>query len=227
MDGNGRWARQRGLARIEGHRQGDTSVGEAIEACRDWGVQYLTPYIFSVENWRRSEEEVQALMFLIEMVARREVETLHRKDVRIHVQGRMDELPDSLREELERDCARTRENCGLNLILALNYGGRREIVDAARALAARVAEGTLRPEEISEELFAGALYQPGMPDPDLLIRTGGEMRISNFLLWEIAYSELYVTPLLWPDFRREHLAEAVRDYQGRERRFGAVPALEA
>ena len=226
MDGNGRWAQRRGLPRIEGHRQGDTSVGEAIEACRDWGVGYRTLYIFSVENWRRSEEEVQALMFLIEMVARREVDRLDEMDVRIQVQGRTDELPTSLREELERDCARTKENRGLNLILALNYGGRREIVDAARRLASEVAEGRLRSEEINEELFAGALYLPGVPDPDLLIRTGGEMRISNFLLWEVAYSELYVTPLLWPDFRREHLAEAIREYQRRERRFGAVPALQ-
>ena len=223
MDGNGRWARHRGLPRIEGHRQGDTSVGEVIEACRDWGVQYLTLYTFSIENWRRSEEEVQALMLLIELVARREVETLDQKDVRIQVMGRLDELPDSLREELARDCERTRNNRGLNLILALNYGGRREIVDAARALARRVAEGGLRPEGINEELFAAALYLPGLPDPDLLIRTGGEMRISNFLLWEVAYSELYVTPVLWPDFRRDHLAEAVREYQHRERRFGAVP----
>jgi undecaprenyl diphosphate synthase len=223
MDGNGRWARRRGLPRIEGHRQGDTSVGEAIEACRDWGVQYLTLYTFSIENWRRSEEEVQALMLLIELVARREIETLDQKDVRVRVMGRLDELPDSLREELSRDCERTRDNRGLNLILALNYGGRREIVDAARALAQRVAEGGLRPEEISEERFAASLYLPGIPDPDLLIRTGGEMRLSNFLLWETAYSELYVTPVLWPDFRRPHLVEAIQDFQHRERRFGAVP----
>jgi len=223
MDGNGRWARQRGLPRIEGHRQGDTSVGEMIEACRDWGIQYLTLYIFSAENWRRSDEEVQALMLLIELVARREVEALHEKDVRIRVTGRLDEVPDSLRAELERDCDRTRDNRGLNLILAINYGGRREIVDAARALARRAADGALRPEEIDEELFASSLYLPGVPDPDLLIRTGGEMRLSNFLLWELAYAELYVSPVLWPDFRRDHLAEAIGDYQQRERRFGAVP----
>jgi undecaprenyl diphosphate synthase len=224
MDGNGRWARRRGQPRIEGHRQGDTSVGEMIEACRDWGVEYLTLYTFSAENWRRSAEEVQALMLLIELVARREIDTLDQKDVRIHVQGRMDELPDSLREELERDCARTRDNQGLNLVLAINYGGRREIVDAARQLARQVSEGSLRPDEIDEERFSDALYLSGLPDPDLLIRTGGEMRISNFLLWEIAYSELYVTPVLWPDFRRDHLAEAIREFQHRERRFGAVPA---
>jgi len=222
MDGNGRWARGRGLPRIEGHRQGDTSVGEVIEACRDWGVHYLTLYTFSIENWRRSEEEVQALMLLIELVARREIDTLDQKDVRVRVMGRLDELPDSLREELERDCERTRDNRGLNLILALNYGGRREIVDAARELARQVADGRLRPEEVSEELFAASLYLPGIPDPDLLIRTGGEMRISNFLLWQAAYSELYVTPVLWPDFRRPHLAEAIQEFQHRERRFGAV-----
>jgi undecaprenyl diphosphate synthase len=223
MDGNGRWARQRGLPRVEGHRQGDTSVGEMIEACRDWGVQYLTLYTFSAENWRRSDEEVQALMLLIELVARREIDTLDAKDVRIHVMGRLDEVPDSLRAELQRDCDRTRENRGLNLILAINYGGRREIVDAARTLAQRVADGRLQPAEIDEQQFAGSLYLPGIPDPDLLIRTGGEMRISNFLLWELAYSELYVSPVLWPDFRRDHLAEAIREYQHRERRFGAVP----
>jgi len=226
MDGNGRWARRKGLPRIEGHRQGDVSVGEMIEACRDWGVQNLTLYIFSAENWRRSDEEVQALMLLIELVARREIDTLDKKDVRLRVQGRLDEVPESLREELERDCARTRENNGLNLVLAINYGGRREIVDAARELARRAASGSLRPEEINEELFAGALYLPDVPDPDLLIRTGGEMRISNFLLWEVAYSELYVTPVLWPDFRRDHLAEAIADYQQRERRFGAVPTAQ-
>src|SRR5262249_43475731 len=184
---------------------------------------YLTLYTFSAENWRRSEEEVQALMLLIELVARREVDALHEKDVRIHVTGRLDEVPASLREELQRDCDRTRDNRGLNLILAINYGGRREIVDAARALARRAANGGLRPEEIDEELFAASLYLPGVPDPDLLIRTGGEMRLSNFLLWELAYAELYVSPVLWPDFRRNHLAEAVREYQHRERRFGAVP----
>jgi undecaprenyl diphosphate synthase len=223
MDGNGRWARQRDLPRIEGHRQGDTSVGEMIEACRDWGVQYLTLYIFSAENWRRSQDEIQALMLLIELVARREIDTLDERDVRLHVMGRLDEVPDSLREELERDCERTRDNRGLNLVLAINYGGRREIVDAVRALARRVAAGELSSDEIDEERFAGALYQPGIPDPDLLIRTGGEMRISNFLLWELAYAELYVTPVLWPDFRRDHLAEAIGDYQQRERRFGAAP----
>jgi undecaprenyl diphosphate synthase len=223
MDGNGRWARQRGLPRIEGHRQGDTSVGEMIEACRDWGIPYLTLYTFSAENWRRSEEEVRALMLLIELVARREIDTLDEKDVRIHVMGRLDEVPDSLRAELGRDCERTRDNRGLNLILAINYGGRREIVDAARELAHQVAEGRLQAEEIDEERFAGSLYLPGVPDPDLLIRAGGELRISNFLLWQLAYAELYVSPVLWPDFRRDHLAEAIREYQQRERRFGAAP----
>src|SRR5260370_14671982 len=154
MDGNGRWGRRRGLPRIEGHRQGYTSVGEAIEACRDWGVQYLTLYTFSMENWRRSEEEVQALMLLIELVARREIETLDQKDVRVRVMGRLDELPVSLREELERDCERTRDNRGLNLILALNYGGPREIVDAAPALAEPVAPGRARPPEVAEGRFA-------------------------------------------------------------------------
>jgi undecaprenyl diphosphate synthase len=224
MDGNGRWATQRGLPRSEGHRHGDRAVRAVIEACGELGVAYLTLYTFSTENWRRAADEVQALLFLIEVVARREIQELHEKGVRVRVLGRLHELPTSLQRELERDMALTRENTGLNLNLAINYGGRAELVDAARVLAERARRGELDPAAIDESTLAGALYQPEMPDPDLLIRTAGEMRISNFLLWQLAYAEIHVTPALWPDFGRENLLEAIADYQARQRKFGAVPA---
>ena len=224
MDGNGRWARGRGLPRVEGHRRGEAAVRGVVEYCGELGIEYLTLYTFSAENWRRSQEEVTALMRLIEFVARKEINELHRKGVRLRVIGRMHELPVSLQDELRRDMELTRENTGLNLNLAINYGGRAEIVDATRRLAEQVALGLLRPEEITEETLAGALYYPGMPDPDLVIRTGGELRLSNFLLWQAAYSEIWVTHTLWPDFGRPELDEAIRSYQCRERRFGGVLA---
>jgi undecaprenyl diphosphate synthase len=223
MDGNGRWAKRRGLPRIEGHRRGDRSVRSAIEACGELGVEYLTLYTFSAENWRRSADEVQGIMWLIENVARREIRELHQKGVRLRVLGRVDELPPSLRDELRRDEEMTAGNTGLNLNLALNYGGRAEIVDATRRVAARVLRGELQPEEITEATLAAELYYPEMPDPDLLIRTGGEMRVSNYLLWQIAYSEIWVTETLWPEFGRDELLDAIRDFQRRQRRFGAVP----
>jgi undecaprenyl diphosphate synthase len=223
MDGNGRWARARGLPRIEGHRQGDKSIRAVVERCGELGVVHLTLYGFSTENWRRSADEVKFLMRLFEVVARREIDELHRKGVRVRVLGRMHELPASLREELKRDCALTRENTGLTLNLALNYGGRAEIVDAVRDLARRVARGELDPESITEEHLARALYLPDTPEPDLVIRTAGEYRLSNFLLWQAAYAELWVTETLWPDFGRGELDEAVLAYQRRERRFGAAP----
>lgn len=222
MDGNGRWARQRGLPRVEGHRRGERSVRNIVEFCGELGVEHLTLYTFSAENWRRSQEEVGALMRLIEIVARKEIWELHKKGVRLRVLGRLHELPASLQEELERDVQLTRENTGLNLNLAINYGGRAEIVDAARTLAERVAQGRLQPEDITEELLSRALYNPEMPDPDLLIRTGGEMRLSNYLLWQVAYSEMWMTQTLWPDFGKPELLEAIRSFQSRERRFGGV-----
>lgn len=222
MDGNGRWAQARSLPRVEGHRRGERTVREVVEFCGEMGIEHLTLYTFSAENWRRSEEEVGALMRLIEFVARKEIHELHRKGVRLRVLGRLHELPPTLRDELERDIQLTRENTGLNLNLAINYGGRAEIVDAARKLAERVRSGAIGPEDINEETFARELYCPEMPDPDLLIRTGGELRISNYLLWQIAYSEIWVTDTLWPDFGRRELAEAIRAFQSRERRFGAV-----
>lgn len=222
MDGNGRWARQRGLPRVEGHRRAERAIHEVVEYCGELRVEHLTLYSFSTENWRRSEDEVCFLMRLFEAVARRRIEELHRNNVRLRVLGRLDELPRSLQDELRRDMALTRQNTGLTLNLALNYGGRAEIVDAVRRVAERVSMGILRPEEVTEESFARELYSPDMPDPDLLIRTGGEMRLSNFLLWQAAYSEMWVTPTLWPDFGRDTLSEAIRAYQSRERRFGAV-----
>ncbi len=222
MDGNGRWAKRRGLPRVEGHRRGEQTVHDIVEYCGQVGVQHLTLYTFSAENWRRPLEEVSALMRLIEFVARKRIQELHRKNVRLRVIGRMEELPISLQEELRRDMALTRENTGLNLNLAINYGGRAEIVDAARRLAEKAALGVIEPGEITEEAITREMYNPDMPDPDLLVRTGGEMRLSNFLLWQAAYSEIYVTPVLWPDFTGRDLEEAIRVYQSRERRFGGI-----
>ncbi|MFN3649882.1 MAG: isoprenyl transferase [Armatimonadota bacterium] len=222
MDGNGRWAQQRGLPRIEGHRRGENSVREVVECCGRLGIAHLTLYTFSTENWRRSQEEVGFLMRLIETVARKEIAELHRKNVRVQVLGRLHELPGSLEAELRRGIALTRENTGLNLNLAINYGGRAEIVDAARRLVERARMGLVQPEEITEESLAREMYDPELPDPDLLIRTGDEMRLSNFLLWQSAYSELWVTDTLWPDFGAETLKQGIRSYQARERRFGGV-----
>ena len=223
MDGNGRWAQQRHLPRLEGHRRGEKTVREIIEVCGELGIGDLTLYTFSLENWRRSQREIGHLMGLIEAVARKNIRELCDKNVRLRVLGSMEELPASLRRELERDIELTRHNTGLNVNLALNYGGRREIVQAAQNLARQVAAGTLQSEDIDEDRFAQELYCPDMPDPDLLIRTGGEMRLSNFLLWEIAYSEIWVTDVLWPDFNRQHLLRAFEDYGSRQRRFGGVP----
>jgi undecaprenyl diphosphate synthase len=218
MDGNGRWAEQRGMPRISGHSQGRYAVRRTVEACRELGVGYLTLYTFSVENWRRPREEVEALMSLIEVVAREETEDLHRNNVRVNVIGRREGLPQSLLEELDRDMALTRENSGMVLNLAINYGGRAEIVDAVKHLVATAKN----PDEIDEETISNALYTRGQPDPDLLIRTAGEQRLSNFLLWQMAYSEIYVTDVLWPDFTKADLYEAILDYQRRVRKFGGL-----
>ncbi len=222
MDGNGRWARRRGFPRVEGHRRGERTVKEIVRACGELGIEYLTLYTFSAENWRRPEDEVRALMGLLEIVARREIQELHRSGVRLRVLGRVHDLPPNLQQLLIHGVELTRENKGLTLSLALNYGGRAEIVDAARKLASKVARGILQPEDINEESLARELYAPDMPDPDLVIRTGGEVRLSNFLLWQAAYSEIWVTDVLWPDFGRAELAEGIRSFQSRERRFGGV-----
>jgi undecaprenyl diphosphate synthase len=222
MDGNGRWAAKRGLPRIEGHRSGENVVREVVEYCGELRIKHLTLYTFSAENWRRSQDEVSGLMSLLELVARREIDHLHERNVCFRVLGRLEDLPRSLQEQMHRGISLTRNNTGLNLNLALNYGGRAELVDAVRHVAEQVRLGILDPCDISEQTIAAHLYHPEMPDPDLIIRTGGEMRLSNFLLWQSAYSEFWVTPTLWPDFGRSGLDAAIRSFTERERRFGAV-----
>jgi undecaprenyl diphosphate synthase len=220
MDGNGRWASKRGLPRLAGHSAGAKAVREAIAASIELGLSYLTIYSFSSENWTRPKDEVSGLMSLFVEVLERELTNLERMDVRVVVIGAMDELPDATRAAFERVVSKTADNAGLTLVVALNYGARIEIVEAARALAREVAAGSLEADAIDESLFESRLYTAGIPDPDLLVRTSGEMRLSNFLLWQIAYSELWVTATLWPDFDRVDLLRAVIDYQKRDRRFG-------
>lgn len=222
MDGNGRWAVRRGLPRTAGHKAGVEALRSAVKACPDLGIEILTAYAFSTENWKRSKDEVDFLMHLLVEYCRREVETLNKNGVRINAIGRIDELPDLQREAIREAMELTRGNSRLILNLAVNYGGQAELVDAVRHLAARVRAGELAPEEINEGVIAQHLYTAGMPDPDLVIRTAGEMRLSNFLLWQASYSELWVTDVPWPDFKREHLEQALSDYRRRERRFGAV-----
>jgi len=222
MDGNGRWARQRGLPRIAGHREGINSVREVVRACGELGVEALTLYVFSAENWRRPRPEIGALMKLLGETTRREVDDLMRNDVRLSVIGRIEEIAPAARKVLTEAIRRTAENEGLLLNLAINYGGRGELVDAVRRLVDEFGRGDLAAETIDEQAFERYLYTAGMPDPDLLIRTSGEMRVSNFLLWQIAYTEIHVTDVLWPDFRGPHLYRAILDYQSRERRFGGV-----
>lgn len=222
MDGNGRWAKERGLPRLEGHRAGARAIRETITACVDLGIKHLTLYTFSKENWRRPKYEVDGLMALFERTLRKELPELHREGVRIRVIGRLADMPDSTRAAFKAAEGHTAQNDRLTLAIALNYGARAEIVDAARALARQAADGTLDPKDIDEERFASALYTQGIPDPELVIRTGGDMRVSNFLLWQIAYSELWITPTLWPDFNKELLTRAVKEFAVRERRFGGL-----
>jgi undecaprenyl diphosphate synthase len=222
MDGNGRWARQRGLPRIAGHREGINSVREVVRACGELDVEVLTLYVFSAENWRRPRPEIGALMRLLGETTRQEIDDLMRNDVRLSVIGRIGEIAPAARKVLTEAIQRTSENGGLLLNLAINYGGRGELVDAVRRVVADIGEGDLNAGAIDEETFSRYLYTADMPDPDLLIRTSGEMRVSNFLLWQIAYTEIHVTDVLWPDFRRPHLYQAILDYQSRERRFGGV-----
>ncbi len=220
MDGNGRWARKRLQPRIQGHRRGIEVARDMVTFCRELGVRYLTLYTFSKENWNRPAHEVNMLMSLLERHLRGEEKSLMENNIRFRAIGNMDDLPPSVRQVIEDLEEKTRPNDGMNLQLALSYSGREEIVGAAKALAKSVADGTLSPGDIDEKAFRERLYTADMPDPDLLIRTSGEMRISNFLLWQLAYTEIYVTDVLWPDFTREHLVEAIRDYGTRERRFG-------
>lgn len=222
MDGNGRWARERGLSRIRGHWAGAESIREIVRTAGELGVRFLTLYAFSVENWKRPRREVSSLMSLLKRFLAKEERELGRNNVRLRVIGRVEGLPGDVQAAIRRACAATAANTGLTLILALNYGGRSEIADAARRICERVARGEARAADVSEEEIAAHLYTAGIPDPDLLIRTSGEMRVSNFLLWQISYAELYVTPVYWPDFRRQEFVRALLDYQSRERRFGGI-----
>lgn len=222
MDGNGRWAQRRGLPRTAGHRAGVEAVRGVVEAAPAVGIEVLTLYAFSTENWKRPKDEVDTLMFLLVEYCRREVETLRKNGVRINAIGRIDELPSLQRDEIHRAMEATKANNRLILNLAVNYGGQAELVDAMRALGGRIQTGELRPDEIDVDQIRRHLYTGEMPDPDLVIRTAGEMRLSNFLVWQAAYSEIWVTDVPWPDFRRAHLEQALLDFSRRERRFGAV-----
>jgi undecaprenyl diphosphate synthase len=222
MDGNGRWATRQGLPRISGHYAGRRAVREVVEGCVEFGIEYLTLYTFSIENWNRPPREVAALMRFLSKCLKEEREELKRNNVRLGAWGHLDDLPREVRKQLDSAIEELSKNTGLCLNLALSYSGRAEIVDAVRRIAEKVQEGTVAPEEIDEKIFDDHLYTAGTPAPDLLIRTSGEMRLSNFLLWQLAYSEIYLTDVLWPDFRKEHLEEAIVAYQGRDRRFGRV-----
>ena len=220
MDGNGRWAQRRGLSRIEGHRRGKDSVRAMVETARRLGIRYLSLFAFSTENWRRPPREVNALMSLLRRYLRSEVKRLMKNEVQVRAIGDLERLPEAVRRELLDVVALTRENRRLVVGLCVSYGGREDIVEATRRLAQQVQAGTLEPAAIDSARFAAELGTAGMPDPDLLIRTSGEMRISNFFLWQLAYTELYVTETLWPDFREQALVDALVHYQQRERRFG-------
>lgn len=231
MDGNGRWARRGGSARVHGHEQGAESVRDVTEAAAEWGISHLTLYAFSMENWQRPAAEVDALMELLRRYLRQERDTLLRNGVRLLTLGRVQDLPVDVRALLAETEQATAAGARTTLRLALSYGGRQELADAAARLAAEVQAGRLAPSAITPAALASHLYDPALPDPDLLIRTGGEQRLSNFLLWQASYAELHFTPVLWPDFRREHLLAALDDYRRRVRRFGRVveddPALRA
>ncbi len=223
MDGNGRWARARGLPRVEGHRRGVESIRNLVTALsKQEDVEYLTLYAFSRENWKRPAKEVGFLMRLLRYFCRRERKMMMKNSVRFTTIGALSSLPKTVREEVRKTRQATRDNAGLTMCLAINYGGRDEIVRAARRIARRTASGEIQARSISERLFARHLQTAGMPDPDLLIRTAGEMRLSNFLLWEASYAELWFTNVLWPDFRMEHLNKAIRAYSSRTRKYGAV-----
>ena len=221
MDGNGRWAKARGLPRTAGHKRGAEAVRRTVEAARELGISYLTLYAFSSENWKRPQGEVTDLMGLLRLYLRNEVKTLHKNGIRLKVIGDRSRLGPDIVALIEESEAKTAANSALTLVLALSYGGRQEIVEAAQRLAAEVAQGSLAPAEIDEDKLSASLFTTGMPDPDLIIRTSGEKRISNFLLWQCAYAELVFLDVLWPDFGRDDLECAIRDFHGRERRYGA------
>lgn len=220
MDGNGRWAVDRGLERNAGHREGIESVREIIRACRDYGVETLTLYAFSIENWNRPKNEVSELMRLLEEYLETELAEVMEHGAQVRSIGRLDRLPPSTRRAVEHAVAKTADNDGMKLVFALSYGGRAEIIDATRRIARDAELGKIDPEDLDEKTFASYLYAPDISDPDLLIRTGAEQRVSNFLLWQIAYSELHLSTEMWPAFRRPEFEAAILDYQGRERRYG-------
>jgi undecaprenyl diphosphate synthase len=222
MDGNGRWAKKRGLPRIAGHNEGVESVRDTVEACGQLGVRYLTLYAFSTENWKRPKEEVSLLMRLLLKALKDETDRLHTNNVRIRAIGDIAALPQVVREELLEDIEKTKGNTGLTLILALSYSGRWDLTDAVGRLVRDIKDGKVGGHGINEQLLSSYLSTAGVPDPDLLVRTSGEFRISNFLLWQLAYTEIYISPKFWPSFRREDLYAAIRSYQQRERRFGMV-----
>ncbi len=224
MDGNGRWAQQHGNERIFGHQSGVVAVRETVEAAAELGIGYLTLYAFSTENWNRPREEIDALMALLVQTIRNEMDTLNKNNVRLNAIGDMKSLPPKVHEELMNAIDETSGNNGLTLVLALSYSGRWEIVEAVRRIAAEIVENKISVDELSCELFVNYLHTAKYPDPELLIRTSGEFRISNFLLWQIAYTELYFTDILWPDFRKNDFFDAIVDFQKRERRFGKISA---
>jgi undecaprenyl diphosphate synthase len=220
MDGNGRWAEQRGRSRDQGHREGLEALREVVRGANELGIHWLTLYAFSLENWNRPKSEVDSLMGLLEHYLETEVDEVMEKGIELRSIGRSDRLPPRIRERVANAVERTRGNREMRLVFALSYGGRSEIVDAARKLLRDAELGKVDPERLDEKTFAAYLYDPEIPDPDLLIRTGAESRVSNFLLWQIAYAEIYNTELMWPDFRADDLVDAIREYQARERRFG-------
>ena len=222
MDGNGRWAQQRGLPRLAGHEQGSKSIRQCVEACMETGVEFLTLYAFSSENWKRPPIEVNGLMLLLERFLNEKKEEMLREGVRLRAIGRLDDLPPPCRKKLDETIAATAHNSRLHVILALSYSGRTEILDAVKTIVRDAAAGTLAPDDVTPELLSSRLYTKDIPDPDLLIRTSGEMRISNFLLWQLSYTEIHVTKKLWPDFGKADFLEALEDFQCRCRRFGGV-----
>lgn len=222
MDGNGRWARQHGLSRLEGHYRGYKTLKQTVITAANMNVEVITAYTFSSENWRRPADEVEGLMELVTLALKAELDMMNEEGVRIIVSGRFSELPETLRAQFLKDIEETKDNSRIILNIALNYGGRNEIIDAARRAAEMVSNGKIAVDGIDEALLSSLMYHPELPDPDLLIRTAGEMRISNFLLWEAAYTELYVTDTLWPDFSEADLADAIRSFQQRTRKFGKV-----
>ncbi|MCC5662618.1 isoprenyl transferase [Nostoc sp. CHAB 5784] len=222
MDGNGRWAKRQGLPRIMGHKRGVDALKDLLRCCQDWGIQALTAYAFSTENWKRPQEEVDFLMTLFQRVLRQELREMVEENVQIKFVGNLQALPQSLQQEISRSMEATKDNGGIRFSVATNYGGRQEILQACQAIAKQVQQGLLQPDEINEQVFESHLYTAGITDPDLLIRTSGEMRLSNFLLWQMAYGEIYITDALWPDFDRAEFHRALCAYQQRERRFGKV-----